>query len=321
MGVAQRAPAGVPEPQHAAELAQGPVVMAGRPGPGALAVPHELGEQVAHRLLRAEAPAFPHPGLLLADDLDHVGADEDGGRGAVDLGLLVAQPGDHPALGNSGRVDAGDGAERVEVHQQDLGGAPSGERLDQPGPHHRRMAEPGHFGFLPVAGDGHGLVAGQAEQLDVLQHAGQVGIADVVTLISLADRSFRAELVAADEPGVAVGERQPPLIAGRGGRVGPAVAHRPVEVAEEPEGAGDRSRVQRPAAGLTVGGPFPPPLLQERPELQRHGPQVRRVVRQGGVSEVPGERRIRRTGRRTRVPAGLSTRSAARTPAADRCRT
>jgi hypothetical protein len=29
---------------------------------------------------------------------------------------------------------------------------------DQPGSHHHRMAESGHFGFLAVAGDGHGLV-------------------------------------------------------------------------------------------------------------------------------------------------------------------
>jgi len=101
------------------------------------------------------------------------------------------------------------------------------------------VTEPGGPGFPAVAGDGHGLVAGQAEQLDVLQHAGQVGVADVVTLVGLADRPFRAELVTADEPGVAVGQRQLPLIAGRGGSVGPAVAHCPVEVAEEPERAGD----------------------------------------------------------------------------------
>ena len=151
------------------------------------------------------------------------------------------------------------------------------------------MAEPGQFGFLPVAGDGHGLVAGQAEQLDVLQHARQVGIADVVTLVGLADRSFRAELVAADEPGVAVGERQPPLIAGRGGRVGPAVAHRPVEVAEEPAGCG--RPIARPAArrGPDHGRAVPAATAAERPELQRQGPQLRRVVRQGRVSEVPGE--------------------------------
>ena len=133
---------------------------------------------------------FPHPGLLLADDLDDVGADQDGRRGAIDLGLLVAQPGGHPALGNGGRVHTGDGVSGLEVHQQDLGGAAAGECLDQPCPHHRRVPEPGHLGFLAVAGDGHGLVAGQAEQFDVLQHARQVGVADVVAFVGLPDGPF-----------------------------------------------------------------------------------------------------------------------------------
>ena len=150
------------------------------------------------------------------------------------------------------------------------------------------MAEPGDSGFLAVAGDGHGLVAGQAEQLDVLQHACQVGIADVVTLIGLADRSFRAELVAADEPGVAVGERQPPLIAGRGGRVGPAVTHRPVEVPRNLRVRGSE-RASSGRARLTVGGPSRRHCCKNARNSSATARRVRRVVRQGGVIEVPGE--------------------------------
>jgi hypothetical protein len=212
--------------------------------------------------------------LLLADDLDDIGADQDGRRRPVDLGLLVAQPGHHPAFGDGGRVDAGDGGERVEVHQEHFAGAPAGECLDQPCPHHRWLAEPGGLGVAAVTGDGRGLAAGQAQQFDVLQHAGQVGVADVVALAGLPDRPFRAELVAAVEPGVAVGQRQPPVIASGGGGIGPAVVHQPVEATQEPQGAGDRPGVERSAAGTAMSGPFSPPLGQERPELQGQCPQL-----------------------------------------------
>jgi hypothetical protein len=43
------------------------------------------------------------------------------------------------------------------------------------------------------------------------------------------------------------------------------------------------------AAAVTTAAEHVLPPLQERPELQRHGTQLRRVVRQGRVNEVPGE--------------------------------
>src|SRR5882724_2829435 len=80
VGIAQGPSAGVPQRQHRAELAQYSIVMAGYPGPGALAVPGELGEQVAYLPVRPKIPALADPGLLLADDLDDIGADQDGRR-------------------------------------------------------------------------------------------------------------------------------------------------------------------------------------------------------------------------------------------------
>ena len=123
----------------------------------------------------------------------------------------------------------------------------------------------------------------------MLEHAGQVGVADVVAVVGLADGPLGGELVAADEPPVAVAEREPPVIPGRGGCLVPAVGHRRVEVAEEPQGAGDRPRVQRPAAGLAAGGTLPPPLPQERLEVQRHGAQPRGIAGQGRAAEPPGD--------------------------------
>ena len=72
-----------------------------------------LGNRYLGVDIRAEVPLLADPGLLLADDLHDVGADQDGVRGTVDLGLLVAQPGDHPALGNRGGIQAGYLAERL----------------------------------------------------------------------------------------------------------------------------------------------------------------------------------------------------------------
>lgn len=128
--VEQRAAGCIPESDHLAEPAEHQVIVAGLPGPGALAVPGQPGKQIPHRSGRPELPAFSHPGLLFPDDLDDVGADQDGDRCAFDFGLLVAQPGNHPAFGDGGRVDAGDVGERLEVHQQNLGGASPGEGLD-----------------------------------------------------------------------------------------------------------------------------------------------------------------------------------------------
>jgi hypothetical protein len=95
---------------------------------------------------------------------------------------------------------------------------------------------------------------------------------------------------------VAVAEREPPVIPGRGGRFVPAVGHHRIEVAEETQGAGDRPRVQRPAAGLAAGGPLPPPLPQERLEVQRHGAQLRGIVGQGGAGEPSGDGEPGKTG-------------------------
>ncbi|MGW3708444.1 hypothetical protein [Streptomyces sp. NPDC005121] len=89
--------------------------------------------------------------MLFPDDLDDVGADEDGVRCRVDLRLLVAEPGDHPALGDGGGVQAGDVGEWFEVHHQHFAGPASGHGLDEPGPHDCGMSESGQLGLAGVA--------------------------------------------------------------------------------------------------------------------------------------------------------------------------
>jgi hypothetical protein len=287
-GVRQFPAVAVTQPDRVAELAEHQVVVAGFPGAGGLAVAGQPGEQVTGGPVRAEVPPLPDPFLLLADDLHDVGADQDGHRGALDLGLLVAEPGNHPAVGNGGRVDAGNRGQRVEVHQQHFGSAPPGQRLDQPGPHRGGLTEPGDVEIAAVAGDGHRLVPGHAEQLDAGEHLRQVGVADVVALVGFLDHALGEEFAGPVEPGVRVGELQPPVITGRRGGVGLVVVHGAVEVPDDPLGAGNRPVIQRPAAFLLPVGAAPP-LPQERPEIQHQRAQSGRVCGQGRMIEPAGD--------------------------------
>ena len=66
-------------------------------GPVGVAVEQQAQEQVAGTRARRGALVQPGGGPLLLgpDDRDDLGVDQDGVRRAVDLGLLVAEPGGH----------------------------------------------------------------------------------------------------------------------------------------------------------------------------------------------------------------------------------
>ncbi|MFF4353850.1 hypothetical protein [Streptomyces sp. NPDC001530] len=242
-----------------------------------------LREQVADGVGGAQVPMLAHPCLLFPDDLDHVAADEDGVRRRVDLRLLVAEPRDHPALRDGGGVQAGDVGQRLEVHHQHFAGPASGHGLDEPGPHDRGMSEPGQLNLAGLADDGAGLLGRQAEELDVGEHAAEIGVVDVVAFVGLADLALTGPVGGAEHAGMAVGERQPPGIVQGFGGLSAAVGHDPVEQVDRLQVLVDRPRLEA-AADLGAARRLALPVVQEGAEVQREDAQASLgVVGQGRV--------------------------------------
>ena len=119
------------------------------------------------------------------------------------------------------------------------------------------------------------------------EHPGQIGIADVVALIGLADHPPAVPVAVPVKPGVRIRQRQPPVVGEGSGGLGPVVAHHLVKPADRLQAAGDGPRLQ-PAAATRPAGPGPGPAMQEGPEVQGHRPQAAGVVGQGGMADVPG---------------------------------
>jgi hypothetical protein len=215
----------------------------------------------------ATQPVLADPPLLLADDVHHRALDEDRVRGAVDLGLLVAQPG-HERVLVVGLVRQGrDRLDRIEVHHQDLVDPPAGEHRQQVAAHRLRVTEPGDLHLLVSDEHRLGLVARHPDDVEVLDDPGQHVRLDVVA--GPDRRPSPDEVVAvAPEAGVRVAQLQPARLVEQLGGLAAVVGHERVEAPDD--------RLQPPEPAVRERGAVAPraELAQEREVAQRDAAQL-----------------------------------------------
>ncbi|MDJ0386389.1 hypothetical protein [Streptomyces sp. G-G2] len=130
------------------------------------------------------------------------------------------------------------------------------------------MSESGQLGLAGVADDGARLLGWQAEELDVGEHAAEVGVVDVVAFVRLADFALPGPVAGSKHAGVAVGERQPPGIVQGFGGLTAAVGHDLVEQVDRLQVLVDRPRLEA-AADLGAARRLALPVLQEGAEVER----------------------------------------------------
>lgn len=213
--------------------------------------------------------------LLGADDRDDLGIDVDGIGRAVDLGLLVAEPGGE-RIRVVRRGAAGEEREqRVAVQQADLVDPPAQPCLQHHDPHGLLVAEP----VLPGGG---------AEHLDLGHDPGHGLVADHVG--ARVGQPWPGKLAAAEEHGVLRSEQQPVRVAQRGCRGVLVVVHEAVELLDRAGGLQDVGRGDRLAGRRAALGAR---RLEVPEELQHQHPQLRGIAGYpGAVRFAPGQERV-----------------------------
>ena len=255
-GIEQAGGPGVPEPVGPLEVDQpaGAVADAEPPGqlgqlpvqgrrhirPVGVAVEQQAQEQVAGTRARRGMLLQPagSPLLLLPDDRDDLGVDQDGVRGAIDLRLLVAEPGNHRAR-LAGRRASGQRQQRVSVEHEDLADPAAEAGLQHHDPHCLRVIQAA-------------VTAARSELADPghdLPHRGVVD--DIQARVAPAAAGKLPGPVKAGVPG----SQFPPsrLASGRRGRV-LVVVHEQVELLDmDQHRLGVRRRYPLPRGGAAAG--------------------------------------------------------------------
>ncbi len=282
-------PMGLGEPQrparvighrvHCVELFQHRAVGGVGPRPLAAVLVFQPQKQIPRIQLRVGG--F-EPVLLFGDDVDDGLLHQDGRDDPVDFGLLIAQPGHERrtvGLAAHGTVVSGNRLKRVVVEHEDFGGAPPGQRLQQPHPRGLRIAQARQDGQIPIRPGQHHLGLGIGGQhVQVGQHALQIPgrIPSQVAFTAAPARSVQRR------PQRGVGQRglAPPGVAGGGGRFGGVIVHERVERLGLGLQAGHGARGQTVRVG---GGLRGAQILQV---IDEHLPQPIGIGTEQGVVEV-----------------------------------
>ena len=216
--------------------------------PVGVAVEQQAQEKVAGARSGRGVLAQPGSGpfLLLPDDRDDLGIDQDGVRRPVDLCLLVAEPGHHRSRLPGACRAAGQRQQRVCVQHEDLADPAAEAGLQHHDPHRLRVIQAAGIGFLAELADPcHDLRQGGA-------------VYDIQARVPPAGAGKLPDPVEAGVPG----SQFPPsrLAGGRRGRV-LVVVHEQVELlGMDQHRLGVRRRYPLPGGGAAAGlaGPHVP---------------------------------------------------------------
>ena len=265
----------VADPEPAGQFGERLVKGRRHVGPVGIAVEQQPEEQVARPCARCGVLLEPgsSPFLLFPDDRDDLGVDGDGVGGAVDLGLLVAQPGDQGPGACCGLRSGTRRQQRVRVQQKDLADPAAEPGLQHRGPHRLGIIQ-------PAVG---GTVAEQADASHDLRHRAVVD--DVEGRVSPARAG---KLPDPPEPGM-LGPQLPPGRVARDGRgLVPVVVHEQVELLNvHQDRLGVRCRDRLPRGGPAAG----PARLHVAQEVQHQVPDPGRIgVQPRAADAAAGEK-------------------------------